>query len=46
MGKQVVTSIRVDEGLWRDAKMYALKNRMTVSDFLDKLLREKLKKAN
>jgi antitoxin component of RelBE/YafQ-DinJ toxin-antitoxin module len=43
MGKQIVTSIRVDESLWKDAKIYAIKNGISMSDLLDSVLREKIK---
>jgi antitoxin component of RelBE/YafQ-DinJ toxin-antitoxin module len=42
MAKQVVTSIRVDEGLWRRARIYALKKGITISELLNTLLRKEL----
>ena len=43
MAKQVVTSIRVDEDVWREAKIYAIRSGMTISELLERLLKEKLK---
>jgi len=43
MAKQVVTSIRVDEQLWKQAKIYAIKSDVTISEFLERLLKEELK---
>jgi len=43
MSRQMVTSIRVDEKLWQQARIYALKNGLTMKELIDSLLREKLK---
>ena len=43
MGKETVTSIRVEEDLWKEAKIRAVREGITLSDFLDRVLREKLK---
>lgn len=43
MAKQVVTSIRVDEDVWKEAKIYAIRSGITISELLDRLLKEKLK---
>lgn len=43
MGKQIVTSIRVDETLWKEARIYAIKNGISMADLLDTVLREKIK---
>jgi len=43
MSRQMVTSIRVDEELWRQARIYALENDLTMKELLESLLRERLK---
>jgi len=43
MGKQTITSIRVDEELWKDAKIYAIKKGITLTDLLEQLLRRELR---
>ena len=42
MGKQIVTSIRVDEQLWKEAKIYAIKKGITLAELLNELLRREL----
>jgi predicted DNA-binding ribbon-helix-helix protein len=42
MSKQIVTSIRVEEELWKEAKIYAIRKGMTVTELLEKLLTEEL----
>ena len=44
MGKQIVTSIRVDEKLWKEAKIYAIKKGITLAELLNQLLRRELEK--
>jgi len=44
MPKQVVTSIRVDEELWKEAKIYAIKKGLTLAELLDQLIRKELEK--
>lgn len=44
MPKQVVTSIRVDEELWKEAKIYAIKKGLTLAELLDQLIRDELEK--
>jgi len=41
---EMVTSIRVDEDLWKEAKIYAIKNGMTMKDLIETLLKKELKK--
>jgi len=43
MAKDVVTSFRVDEDLWRKARVYAIENGMTMKQLLENLLRMELK---
>jgi hypothetical protein len=45
LGKQTVTSIRVDEDLWRDAKIHAIRKETTLTELIEKLLREELKSS-
>jgi len=40
LGKLVVTSINIDEDLWKKAKIEAIKSGMTVADFLTKQLKK------
>jgi predicted DNA-binding ribbon-helix-helix protein len=42
MSKQIVTSIRVEEELWKEAKIHAIRKGMTVTELLEKLLTEEL----
>jgi len=39
---KTVTSIRVDQELWKEAKIYAIKKGMTLTELLEKLLREEI----
>ena len=43
MGKEVVTSFRVDEELWRKVRVYAIENGLTVKKLLETLLKLELK---
>lgn len=43
MAKDIVTSFRVDEQLWRNARIYAIKNGLTMKKLLETLLRMELK---
>jgi len=42
--KETVTSIRVDEELWKEAKIHAIKKGMTLAEFLNELIRKELEK--
>lgn len=42
MSKQIVTSIRVDEDLWKQAKIYAIERGTTLTELLENLLRKEL----
>lgn len=44
MPKEVVTSFRVDEELWREARIYAIENKMSMKELLESLLKTELKK--
>ncbi len=41
--KRVTTSIKVDPELWKDVKIYCIKNNNEISEFVEKCLREKIK---
>ena len=45
MGKQIVTSIRVDEDLWKEAKIHAVRKEITLTELVERLLREELGKS-
>jgi len=42
MGRDVVTSFRVDEDLWREFRAYAVKNGLTVKQLLEFLIKKEL----
>jgi hypothetical protein len=37
-------SLKFDAGLWKEMKLHCVKNDIEISDFVEKLVREKLKK--
>lgn len=39
---KMVTSIKVDDELWREAKIYCIQNGITLGELLEQLLRERL----
>jgi len=43
MGKIVTTSIRIDEDLWKKSKIKAINQGITITEFLNQALREKIK---
>ncbi len=43
MGKDVVTSFRVDGKLWKKARIYAIENDLTMRKLVETLLRIELK---
>jgi hypothetical protein len=45
MGKDIVTSIRIDGELWKEAKLYAVKNDTTLGGLVERLLRRELGKS-
>jgi len=45
MGKQVVTSVKVDEDLWKEAKILAIKRGITFAELLSQALKNELKKV-
>ena len=42
MSKDVVTSFRIDAELWKETKIYAIKNEISVKELLETLLRAEL----
>lgn len=44
MGKRTPTSINVDEDLWREARMEALRRGVTVTDLFEQSLRKEIGK--
>lgn len=44
MNKQIVTSIKIDADLWKDAKIHAIKKKMTVAELLNTALKKELRK--
>ena len=42
---RVVTSIRVDEELWKEAKIHAIRRGITVTELIAQLLKEELVKS-
>lgn len=40
----VVRSIRVDRELWKKAKIYCIKNNMTLGELVTKILKKEMKK--
>jgi hypothetical protein len=44
--KQTVTSLRVDPDLWKEARVQAIKNDMTLADVVDVALREWIEKKS
>lgn len=38
------TSLMVDEGLWQDVKIYCIKHKIDISDWLENIIKESLKK--
>lgn len=41
--KEVVTSFRVNENLWKDARIYAIENGMSMKELIENLLKIELK---
>lgn len=46
MGKRTPTSINVDEDLWREARMEALRRGVTVTDLFEQSLRKEIGKES
>jgi len=42
--KEIVTSVRVNEELWKEAKIYAIKRGITLAELLNELIRKELEK--
>jgi len=41
---KVVTSVRVDDKLWKKAKIHAIQNDETMTDMIERLLEEELER--
>ena len=41
---KVVTSVRVDDELWKQAKIHAIENGETLTEMLERLLKEELER--
>jgi hypothetical protein len=46
MGKKKPTSLNVDEDLWVEVRIAAMRNQMTATDFVEAALKEKLAKVS
>lgn len=42
---RVVTSLRIDDEIWKEAKIYAIRRGVTLAELLEQLLRQELRKA-
>jgi len=45
MGKKLVTSIKVDEDIWKEVKIEAIKRETTVTELLNTALKRELRKS-
>lgn len=45
MGKKKPTSLNIDEDLWLEVRIAAMKNQMTATEFVNSALKEKLAKV-
>jgi predicted transcriptional regulator len=43
---KIVTSIRVDDQLWKRAKIHAIENDETMTEMIERLLKEELERRN
>lgn len=41
----IVTSIRIDKGLWKMAKLHAVRNDLTLTKLIERSLRKELEKS-
>ena len=41
---KVITSVRVDDQLWKRAKIHAIQNDETMTDMIERLLRKELER--
>jgi hypothetical protein len=46
MGKKKPTSLNIDEDLWVDVRIAAMRNQMTATEFVESALKEKLAKIS
>ena len=45
MGKRKPTSLNIDEDLWVEVRIAAMRNQMTATEFVENALKEKLAKV-
>lgn len=41
--KEIVTSFRINENLWKEARIYAIENGMSMKDLIENVLKTELK---
>ena len=46
MGKRKPTSLNIDEDLWMEVRIAAMRNQMTATEFVENSLKEKLAKIS
>ena len=46
MGKRKPTSLNIDEDLWVEVRIAAMRNQMTATEFVESALKEKLAKIS
>ena len=46
MGKRKPTSLNIDEDLWLEVRIAAMRNQTTATDFVESALKEKLAKVS
>jgi hypothetical protein len=46
MGKRKPTSLNIDEDLWVEVRIAAMRNQMTATEFVENALKEKLVKVS
>ena len=46
MGKRKPTSLNIDEDLWVEVRIAAMRNQMTATEFVENALKEKLAKVS
>lgn len=45
MGKKLVTSVKVDEDVWKEAKIESIRRGITLTELLDFAIKQELKKS-
>ena len=44
MGNRKTTSLKIDEELWKKVRIHCIQNNIEISEFIEELIKEKLKK--